>query len=234
MLPRGTRIPGLKSRVPCLGWIVFRERLESSRATWCIQCKGGKSCCRRRQGWDGTWGSNCRPREGAQELRAQQKHQTDLDVEATACKEYFNSRDDVAKDSQFEIKIATSEKEDLQANVGTRNNTFSIVFLSCFLFCKIYAKSTDRGTNHKLLRHLQKTYKPETNIYIYICIYLKMQCFCFLHTCDTRICFSFISLVALHTQFKQAVRLSIRMVFLVFPDWIRSDYIRRGQAITLH
>jgi chromosome segregation ATPase len=46
------------------------------------------------------------------------KVQKDMDAEAKAYKEYFEWCDDAAKNSQFEIKTAKSEKEELEAKIG--------------------------------------------------------------------------------------------------------------------
>jgi len=46
------------------------------------------------------------------------KVQKDMDAEAKAYKEYFEWCDDAAKNSQFEIKTAAAEKEDLEAKIG--------------------------------------------------------------------------------------------------------------------
>jgi chromosome segregation ATPase len=46
------------------------------------------------------------------------KVQKDMDAEAKAYKEYFEWCDDAAKNSQFEIKTAASEKEELEAKIG--------------------------------------------------------------------------------------------------------------------
>merc|ERR1719502_821066 len=46
------------------------------------------------------------------------KVQKDMDAEAKAYKEYFEWCDDAAKNSQFEIKTATAEKEELEAKIA--------------------------------------------------------------------------------------------------------------------
>jgi chromosome segregation ATPase len=46
------------------------------------------------------------------------KVQKDMDAEAKAYKEYFEWCDDAAKNSQFEIKTAASEKEELEAKIA--------------------------------------------------------------------------------------------------------------------
>merc|ERR1719498_1344586 len=46
------------------------------------------------------------------------KVKADGDAEAKAYKEYFEWCDDVAKNSQFEIKTAQSNKDKLEANIG--------------------------------------------------------------------------------------------------------------------
>jgi len=46
------------------------------------------------------------------------KVQKDMDAEAKAYKEYFEWCDDAAKNSQFEIKSASSEKEELEAKIA--------------------------------------------------------------------------------------------------------------------
>jgi predicted nucleic acid-binding Zn-ribbon protein len=46
------------------------------------------------------------------------KVQKDMDAEAKAYKEYFEWCDDAAKNSQFEIKTATAEVEELNAKIG--------------------------------------------------------------------------------------------------------------------
>ena len=46
------------------------------------------------------------------------KVQKDMDAEAKAYKEYFEWCDDAAKNSQFEIKSAASEKEELEAKIA--------------------------------------------------------------------------------------------------------------------
>ena len=46
------------------------------------------------------------------------KVKADGEAEAKAYKEYFDWCDDTAKNTQFEIKTHTSEKEDLEATIG--------------------------------------------------------------------------------------------------------------------
>merc|ERR1719224_36005 len=46
------------------------------------------------------------------------KVKADMEAEAKAYKEYFDWCDDTAKNTQFEIKSAKSEKEELEATIG--------------------------------------------------------------------------------------------------------------------
>jgi len=50
------------------------------------------------------------------------KVQKDMDAEAKAYKEYFEWCDDAAKNSQFEIKTASAEVEELQAKIGEESS----------------------------------------------------------------------------------------------------------------